>query len=390
MVVWDPRMSGYDLGGHHPFHPLRWELTIDLARELGVLDGISLYAPEPATRDELLTVHTERYVDEVLACSEVPPPPHPRFGLGTTDNPVFPGMHEHTARLVGGSLAAARAIAAGEIDRAVNVAGGLHHAMPDRAAGFCIYNDAAVAIQGLLDGGVERVAYLDVDVHHGDGVQAAFYDDPRVLTVSVHESPATLWPGTGWPAEIGTGAAAGTSVNIPVPAGTSDLQWLRAFRAIVPGVVRAFRPDVIVSQHGADSHREDPLADLNLTLDGQLAAHREIRDLAVATTGGRWLALGGGGYSLVRVVPRSWAHLIATVLDRDIDPRTPIPPGWLATAAAARPDLELPETMTDGRPDGIEVEPWQGIAEVPVDRAIEDVRRRIFPLHGLDPYDPRD
>ena len=187
-------------------------------------------------------------------------------GLGTSDNPIFPGMHESAALIAGGSVAAARAIAHGEVDRAVNFFGGLHHAMPDYASGFCIYNDAALAIRALLDAGVQRVAYIDVDVHHGDGVQAAFYDDPRVLTVSIHETPAVAVPRHRLAGRDGAAATPqGTAVNVALPAGTADAAWLRAFHAVVPGVVAAFRPEVLVTQHGADTHREDPLADLNLT-----------------------------------------------------------------------------------------------------------------------------
>ena len=393
LVVWDPGMLGYDLGGSHPFHPLRWRLTLSLARQLGVLDGVELTVPTPATVDELATIHDHRYIRAVQAASEVPPPVHSGHGIGTVDNPAFPGMHASAALIAGGSLLAARAIARREVDRAVCIAGGLHHAMRDAASGFCVYNDAALAIQALLDAGVERVAYIDIDVHHGDGVQAAFYTDPRVLTVSVHESPAALWPGTGWPAEFGTGAAAGTAVNLPVPAGTGDASWLRAFRAVVPGVVRAFRPQVLVTQQGADSHMLDPLADLNLTVDGHRTAYRELRALAEEVTGGRWLALGGGGYELIRVVPRSWTHLIATVLDRDVDPRTPLPEQWAAEVAGiAGPDprIPLPTDMSDGVPGTVEVAGWDGDNSEPVDTAIAEVRRMVFPLHGLDPFDPRD
>jgi len=305
-------------------------------------------------------------------------------------NPIFPGMHDSAALFAGGSVAAARAIARGEVDRAVNFFGGLHHAMADHASGFGVYNDAALAIAALLQAGVRRVGYVDVDVHHGDGVQAAFYDDPRVLTVSIHQSPLSLFPGTGYPTECGQGGAEGTSVNIAVPAGTSDASWLRAFHAVVPGVVRAFGPEVLVTQHGADSHREDPLAELNLTVDGHRTSYVALRELAEAVTGGRWLALGGGGYSLVRVVPRSWTHLLAIVSGRDIDPATPLPEEWLARAGAARPGIALPVDMSDGVPNPVTFQPWDGTVELAVDRAIQDTRSIIYPLHGLDAHDPRD
>src|SRR6195952_1618179 len=362
LVVYDPRMLAYDLGGHHPLHPLRWELTWALAGELGVLDAYQVLTPEIADDETLGTVHTPGYIAAVREASEMFPGAV-GHGLGTADNPIFPGMHESAALIAGGSVAAARAIAHGEVDRAVNFFGGLHHAMPDHASGFCVYNDAALAIQAMLDAGVRRVAYVDVDVHHGDGVQTAFYDAPRVLTVSIHETPLSLFPGTGWPSEWGRGAAHGTAVNIALPAGTSDAAWLRAFHAVVPGVVTAFRPEVLVTQHGADSHREDPLADLNLSIDGQRTSYLALRDLAENVTGGRWLALGGGGYALVRVVPRSWTHLLGVVLDRDVDPRTPTPPRWRAEASAAIPRTVLPDDMSDGSPDGVPSRPWDGHEE---------------------------
>lgn len=390
-------MLGYDLGGRHPMHPLRWELTWALADGLGVLDGVERFAPPIATDAELTGVHTPRYIDAVRAASQPGGPPVPvGHGIAEPDNPPFENMHTSAALIAGGSIAAARAIAHGEVDRGVNIAGGLHHAMSDGAAGFCVYNDAALAIRTLLDNGVQRVAYVDVDVHHGDGVQAAFYTDPRVLTVSIHQSPLSLWPGTGWPRESGRGDAAGTSVNIPVPPGASDAVWHRAFHAVVPSVVRAFRPQVLVTQHGADSHAEDPLADLNLTVDGHLSSYRALRTLAQELTGGRWLALGGGGYSLVRVVPRSWTHLLAVVADRDVDASTPVPPAWTDLVRAARPSISPPATMSDrragapGTPGVVDFEPWDGIEQSPVDRSIDEVRRAVFPAHGLDPFDPRD
>ncbi|ONI87158.1 acetoin utilization protein AcuC [Saccharothrix sp. ALI-22-I] len=385
-VVWDESFLGYDLGGDHPLNPVRLDLTVRLATALGVLDGVDLIAPDPATDAEIERVHEPSYLNAVQAAPmagwDV------GHGLGTADNPVFARMHEASALVVGGSLAAARRLASGDADRAVNIAGGLHHAMRDHAAGFCVYNDCAVAISWLLDNGFDRIAYLDTDVHHGDGVQDAFYDDPRVLTVSVHQSPLSLWPGTGRAAELGGAGAEGTSVNLALPPGTGDQAWLRAFEATVPSLLRAFRPQLLVTQCGVDTHREDPLADLALTVDGHRAIYRRLRELAEETANGRWLALGGGGYELLRVVPRSWTHLLATVLDRDVDPNTPLPADWMAHASTLAPNWPLPIAMTDGADTTFE--PWGGQVDTPVDLAIRETRRALFPLHGLDPDDPRD
>jgi acetoin utilization protein AcuC len=383
-VVWTPDLVGYRLSDSHPLDPIRLDLTMRLARGLGVLDDVPLEAPEPATDAEIERVHTARYLAAVRSAPETPFW-REGYGLGTPDNPIFHGMHESSALVCGGSLLAARRLAEGA-DRAVNIAGGLHHAMADRAAGFCVYNDCAVAISWLLDHGFERVAYLDVDVHHGDGVQAAFIDDARVMTISVHQHPLTLWPGTGWPAEVGKGDAAGTSVNLALPPGTRDAGWLRAFHATVPSLLREFRPSVLVTQCGADTHHEDPLAELSLSVDGHRAIYHTLRELAATTAGGKWLVLGGGGYGLFRVVPRSWTHLLATVLDRDLDPALPLPADWVAHASTltTRP---LPTAMTDGVEVGYV--PW-GEGGDPVDQAIAATRSAVFPLHGLDPHDPRD
>jgi acetoin utilization protein AcuC len=385
-VVWDKSLLAYDLGGDHPFNPIRLDLTIRLATSLGVLDGVDLLVPHPAPDSELERIHDPEYLAAVRAAPMTGW--DLRHGLGTADNPVFEQMHEATSLVVGSTLLAAERLASGEADRAVSIAGGLHHAMRDHAAGFCVYNDCAVAISWLLDHGFDRVAYVDTDVHHGDGVQAAFYDDPRVLTISLHQHPSSLWPGTGLPSELGVGEAQGTAVNIPLPPGTRDPAWLRAFHAVVPSLLGAFRPQVLVTQCGVDSHEEDPLADLSLSVDGHRTIYRTLRDLAQEHAGGRWLAMGGGGYQLLRVVPRSWTHLIATVLDRDVDPSTPIPAAWLDPVRELAPKAVLPVTMGEGKDTAFQ--PWGDDAGLAVDKAIREVRRAVFPLHGLDPDDPRD
>ncbi|TCO52557.1 acetoin utilization protein AcuC [Actinocrispum wychmicini] len=385
-VVWDPALLGYDLGGDHPFNPVRLELTIALATQLGVLDEVELLHPEPASDADIKRVHDVSYMDAVREAPMVGW--DVGHGLGTPDNPVFAEMHEASSLVVGASLLAASRIASGATNRAVNIAGGLHHAMRDHAAGFCVYNDCAVAISWLLDNGADRVAYIDVDVHHGDGVQAAFYDDPRVLTISLHQSPMTLWPGTGRVTELGGPGAEGTSVNVPLPPHTRDPAWLRAFHAVVPSLLREFRPDVLVTQCGVDTHEEDPLANLWLSVDGHREIYRVLRNLAEQHAGGKWLAMGGGGYQLLRVVPRSWTHLIATVLDRDVDPETPLPHEWVNDVLRRAPGAQLPRTMGEGK-DTTFV-PWDGTMQEPVDSVIRDVRGAVFPLHGMDPDDPRD
>jgi len=256
--------------------------------------------------------------------------------------------------------------------------------MAARASGFGVYNDVAIAIAWLLAAGAERVAYVDIDAHHGDGVQAAFYADPRVLTISVHQHPETLFPFTGLPAESGGPGAEGSAVNVALPPGTGDAPWLRAFHAIVPPLLRQFQPQILVSQHGADTHRLDPLAHLELSIDAQRAAHAAIHALAHDVAGGRWLLTGGGGYDLVQVVPRTWTHLLAEAAGQPIAPQTQTPVTW-RDYVARRTGLAAPEHMTDGTP--AEFEPFESgyNPSDPVDRAIMATRNAVFPLHGLMP-----
>jgi acetoin utilization protein AcuC len=256
--------------------------------------------------------------------------------------------------------------------------------MARAASGFCIYNDPAVAITWLLAQGADRIAYVDLDVHHGDGVQAAFYNDPRVLTISLHEDPYTLFPGTGLPAETGAGAGEGYAANVALPAGTGDSGWLRAFDAVVPPLLRSFRPQLLVSQHGCDSHRLDPLAHLEVTVDGQRRAQSMVHQLAHETAGGRWLCTGGGGYALATVVPRSWTHLLGMASDRPIDRAEPTPAAW-RELVRRRTGTEAPELMTDGASDDFASFEDGYDPGDPVDRAILATRKAVFPAHGLLP-----
>jgi acetoin utilization protein AcuC len=345
---WDERLLAYDFGQNHPLAPVRVELTMALARELGVLDNLDLTEFDAAPDDQLQLVHTAGYLEAVKQAGQSLRP-DPAHGLGTSDDPVFPDMHDASALVAGASLAAVRSVFDGTHDHGVNISGGLHHAMPDRASGFCVYNDPAIAIAWLLEQGVDRVAYVDIDVHHGDGVQAVFWDDPRVLTISLHESGRTLFPGTGDPADTGGPNARGAAINVAFDPGVRDADWHAAFDEVVPDALAGFEPEYLVTQHGCDTHAFDPLANLLLTVDGQRLAHAKLHDLAHEICDGRWLAVGGGGYELVQVVPRTWTHLLAIATGRTIGPETETPVEW-REFVKRRTGQTAPTRMTDRAP----------------------------------------
>lgn len=384
-LMWDERVTGYDFGPDHPMDPVRLALTKDLVDALGLDRHVDVVAARAAGESTLRLVHREDYVAAVRAASADPAAADTKYGLGTLDDPAFAGMHEASALIAGQSVGAAEAVWRGEALHAVNFSGGLHHAMPAAASGFCVYNDAALAVARLLELGAERVVYVDVDVHHGDGVQAAFWEDPRVLTISLHEHPRTLFPQTGWPEETGAPGAEGSAVNVALPAGTGDAGWLRAFHAVVPELVAEFRPQVLVSQHGADTHFEDPLAHLAVSLDAQRAVQLACHELAHRHADGRWVALGGGGYAVVEVVPRSWTHLVGIAAGHEIAPETVIPEGWRQRVYARTRQLG-PGRMTDGRWPVAHAD-WEAGYD-PADRldqAVRATRRAAFPLRGLLP-----
>ncbi len=393
-VSWDEKLTGYDFGPQHPLAPIRVKLTIELATAFGVLasEQVSTQAAPPASDAELELVHDPVYLAAVRYASglrddgatAVDMRTLLRHGLGTPDDPIFGGMHEASALVVGATLGAVRAVWSGAVEHGANIAGGLHHAMRASASGFCIYNDPAIAIAWLLAQGVERIAYVDIDVHHGDGVQAAFWNDPRVLTISLHQDPLTLFPGTGLAAETGGPDADGFAVNVPLPPGTQDAGWLRAFHAVVPPLVRGFNPQILVSQHGCDTHRTDPLANLQLTIDAQRTAHAALHRLAHEAANGRWLLTGGGGYQLVQVVPRTWTHLLAEAAGEPIDPSTPTPASWREYVSRVSSQA-APELMTEGGSGRFSAFETGYDPGDPVDQAIMATRNAVFPSHGLMP-----
>jgi acetoin utilization protein AcuC len=374
-LVLCPQAAAYDHGPGHPLRPERVLLTWDLIEAYGLDRHPNAHrlACRRAAEEEIALVHTPEFIEATRMAGAGEAGDWSRFGYGPGDNPVFEGMHEAAAFVCGASLEAARAVLDGSTVHAFNAAGGLHHAMPARASGFCVYDDPAVAIEWMLLRGVERIAYVDVDVHHGDGPQAIFYDEPRVLTISLHESGEYLFPGTGFVEESGGSDAEGTKVNVPLAPGTGDAGWLRAFGEVVPPLVRSFDPEVIVTQLGCDTHHTDPLAHLRLTTRAYREAYASLHGLAHEVAGGRWVATGGGGYQWATVAPRAWTLAFAEMV-------------------GAEPADELPETWVErleGRlaspvPTRLSEEPLaQGPADDEADRVIELVRRRIFPLHGL-------
>ena len=313
--IWDDALASYRFSETHPLSPRRLTLTLAQIRELGLLDGddVLTITPRSATDDELMMVHAREYIDAVKR--EVP---NPRYGLGTEDVPVAPGMHSAAAHIVGATLVAAEQVMSGAVTRAMNISGGLHHAHRVQASGFCIYNDLAVAIRYMQKQHNARVMYIDYDAHHGDGVQWIFYNDPDVLTVSYHESGAFLYPGPGFIEELGEGDGFGYSVNVPLDPHTEDESFIQVFNDFMPRLAEAFKPDVIVLQNGCDAHVLDPLTHLRCTNKTFEAVVRTVCAIADEHCGGRIVATGGGGYAIEEVVPRAWA-LVWSLL-RGIEP----------------------------------------------------------------------
>ena len=310
--AYTPALDAYSFGPDHPFRPERVSRAVALMREHGLIaEGALRPIPfEAATREDLLRVHSADYLDVVERASGPGGLWPPQAGIGPGDTPAFLGMHDAAALVCGATSTALAAVTSGTFTRGFSPAGGLHHAHRDYASGFCVYNDIAVAITAALERepGL-RVAYIDIDAHHGDGVQDIFDEEPRVLTISIHESGRYLFPGTGDADERGHGAGLGSALNVPMPPLADDERYLAAFDATIAPAARTFAPDVIVAQCGADAHWSDPLTTLGVTLGGFKALYQRITTLADELCDGRLLATGGGGYSWQRVVPAAWTLL---------------------------------------------------------------------------------
>ncbi|MGH2757342.1 MAG: acetoin utilization protein AcuC [Actinomycetota bacterium] len=329
LVTVEDIARAYDFGSSHPLRPERVLLTYDHIRNLGLLEhNVDEVPSRSATDEEILAAHDRSFVETVKGIDggRLDADAGLAYGLGTPDDPIFPNMHQASAAVCGASLVAAEIVASGSFEHSFNPAGGLHHARRSEASGFCIYNDPAVAIAKVLELQPEwRVMYVDVDVHHGDGVQWIFYDEPRVLTVSLHQSGRYLYPGTGFEDELGTGEAAGTSANVPLLPFTGDNDYLWALQRVVPELADAFQPDLLLTQLGADTHWGDPLANLGLTMHAYPEIARVLHDTALRSAHGRWVATGGGGYQFDTVVPRVWTMYFAEMCGRP----SVIPREWL-------------------------------------------------------------
>lgn len=372
VFIHHPDSSGYKFDEEHPFDPLRLTLTIDLLAKVNALDEEQIEAPPLYSDDELLSlVHRTDYLAAVKQLSENA---HigdssllaQQFGLHTEDTPFFPGMHKAAMSIVRGSLAAADAVMTGRTKHAYHLAGGLHHAFPDRASGFCVYNDAAVAIKYIRQTYGAKVLYIDTDVHHGDGVQWVFYDDPDVCTYSIHETGKFLFPGTGYVHEKGTDHGFGACFNVPLEPYTEDDSWLETFNMTLRKVISYCKPDVIISQHGCDAHAYDPLSHIHCSMRIYAEIPAIIHELAHTYTEGRWIALGGGGYDIFRVVPRAWSLVWLTMIDHPITheiaagKETALPDSWLKRWASVSP-LKLPAKWMD---DAADIEPMPRRSEI--------------------------
>lgn len=342
LTVYHPDYRTYHFGPDHPFTPMRLTMLFELLEALGVAPEQPV-TPAIATREEIRWVHREDFVSQVEAASNGSPKADARqYGLGTSDVPIFAGMDAAARTLVGGTLTAARLVIAGDTKRALQMGGGLHHAQHALAAGFCVYNDLSVAIHALRRAG-HRVAYLDVDVHHGDGVQWLHYDDPDVLTISLHETGRFLYPGTGGIDEFGKGAGHGASLNLPLAPYTEDASYLDAFERVVPDALAHFKPDVLLVQCGADAHFRDPLADLMLTTRAYEKLFRRILDLADRYAGGHLVCAAGGGYDLDATI-RVWALLYHVMHGLALPDA--LPDAWL-TDWSQRLETPLTPTLHD-------------------------------------------
>ena len=339
VFLYNDKFSDVSYGSSHPMRPERLGLTYGLIKKHELLnpEKTALVEARKATESEVLLFHTKEYVEalkiadtgsvEELGKEAV------KFGLGYCDNPAFKGVYEWSRYVTGASVQASEMVAAGEADAAFNIGGGLHHAIAGKASGFCYIDDPVVAIKRLLHLN-KRVAYVDIDAHHGDGVEAAFYDTDKVLTISIHESGFYLFPGTGFPENMGEGRGKGYAVNLPMPPSTGDELFVHGFNEIVPPALKAFKPDILVTQLGVDTFHSDPITHINLTTNGFEEMVRAFKGLGIP-----WVALGGGGYNMDNV-KRAWTLAWAIMAGEDGEELDVLRDAPLRQSVSAREERE--------------------------------------------------
>ncbi|WP_043934082.1 acetoin utilization protein AcuC [Bacillus sp. EB01] len=347
--IFSEELLKYNFGSQHPFNQFRIKLTIDLLKHSGALDDSSIVPPRMATEEELCLIHDPSYVHAVKMAGKglLTGDSAENFGLGTEDTPIFTNMHETSAMIVGGTLEAVDMVMTGKATHALHLGGGLHHGFRGKASGFCIYNDSSVAIKYLQEKYKARVLYVDTDAHHGDGVQWSFYDDPDVCTLSIHETGRYLFPGTGSINERGQGKGYGFSFNIPLDAFTEDESWLHIYRTALTEVTEFFKPDIILTQNGADSHYYDPLTHLYGTMNIYREIPKLAHELAHRYCDGRWVAVGGGGYDIWRVVPRAWALIWMEMTGKASSATGNLPAAW-TEKWQTKAGVPLPDSWWDG------------------------------------------
>ncbi|WP_240374590.1 acetoin utilization protein AcuC [Bacillus piscicola] len=348
IFVYSEKQLNYKFNDDHPFNHLRLHLTYDLLRMAGALPLSSVSPPRVATDEEIGLIHDRNYINAVKAAGEnkLDEAIAHSYGIGTEDTPTFPHMHEAAASLVGGTLTAVDMVMEGKSEHALNLGGGLHHGFRGKASGFCVYNDSSIAIEYMRRKYGVRVLYVDTDAHHGDGVQWSFYDEPSVCTFSIHETGRYLFPGTGSVHEKGAGKGYGLSINIPVDAFTEDDSFLECYETAFKELVEFYKPDVIFTQNGADAHYYDPLTHLAVSIQTYMKIPQIAHELAHKYCNGKWIAVGGGGYDMWRVVPRAWGLVWLAMTNQTHILKKPIPKAWIEKWEDV-PDTDLPVDWTD-------------------------------------------
>ncbi len=371
--MYSPELTRNILREDHVLRPMRLRLVYELLQAYGVFERPDAVVIEPrvATELELMSFHGRDYVESVQAFSRGEDLHRQnRYGFSDWgDNPISEGMYDAAALAAGASLVAAETVWNGEADAVFNAGGGYHHAGPDFASGFCVFNDVVIAILRLLALGAERVAYVDIDAHHGDGVQNAFYSSNHVLTISIHQSGQTLFPGTGETAEMGEEPGVGYAINVPLAPGTHNAAYAHVIENAVAPLIRAFNPDVLVTQQGIDTHIDDPLTHLRLTSEGHTSAVAKLGSLSP----GKWLAMGGGGYDL-SAVARCWAMDYAVMAGAELPDDIP---------QSYQENYGLKQLRDDPAPDLLEADDARVWREA--EESVRRVRELIFPVHGIKP-----